>query len=131
MTGHLEPTHLCLPTLAPTLPVFSDLFLDFIFVIILLILLSWLESTPAEAEMAHMSFVLACLLVSISTSRSAVFEEHDGEVVLEGVVHLHEGNGSIPTTSLSELLLLISNQTAAEGNQLSESQVSLFPTLGT
>lgn len=77
--------------------------------------------------MAHFTFFLACLVVFISTTRSTVFEERDGEVALESVLHFHDGNKSIPTMNLSDLLLLISNKTAgAEENLLADPEVSLF-----
>lgn len=59
-----------------------------------------------------------CLLVFLSQSRSTVIEEHDGEEVLESVVHFHAGAQSIPAQNLSELLPLISNRSAAGEQEL-------------
>lgn len=61
---------------------------------------------------------ISCLVIFISKTRSTVFEERDGEVVLNSVLHFHDGTDSIPEQNLSELLLHISNQTAAEDQQL-------------
>lgn len=81
--------------------------------------------------MVHFTSFLACLVVFISKTGSTVFEERDGEVALESVLHFHDGNNSIPKMSLSELLLLISNKTAgAEENLLADPEVSVFYTLG-
>lgn len=76
-----------------------------------------------------MTFFLACLLVFTSSTRSSVFEEHDGEEIMERVVHFHRGNRSIPATDLSAFLQLISNQTGADGKLQADPKVSLFFTL--
>lgn len=57
-------------------------------------------------------------MIFVSKTRSTVFEEQDGEVVLESVLHFHDGPGSIPEQNLSGLLLHISNQTSAAGQEL-------------
>lgn len=81
--------------------------------------------------MARFTFLLACLVVFIFKTRSTVFEERDGEVALESVIHFHDGNSSIPMMDLSDLLLLISNKTAGvEENLLADPEVSVFYTLG-
>lgn len=67
-------------------------------------------------------------MLLLAHSRSTVFEEHDGEEVLESVLHLHagagfgfgsgSGSGSVPAQNLSELLPLIANRSAAGGPEL-------------
>ena len=67
--------------------------------------------------MVRFTSFFACLLVFISQTQSTVFEERDGEVALESVLHFHDGNNSLPMMDLSDLLLLISNKTSgAEEN---------------
>lgn len=61
---------------------------------------------------------ISCLVIFVSRTRSTVFEEHDGEVVLESVLHFHDGPDSIPEQNLTGLLLHISNQTAAVDQEL-------------
>lgn len=81
--------------------------------------------------MVHLATFLACLLVFISRSRSTVFVEEDGEVALESVIHFHGGPSSIPMKNLSEVLLLISRETAgAEESLLADPEVRLLYTLG-
>lgn len=63
--------------------------------------------------MVQFNALVWCLLVSLPQSRSATVEEHDGEEVLESVVHLHAGVQSVPARNLSELLPLLSNRSAA------------------
>lgn len=63
--------------------------------------------------MVHFNALVWCLLLFLSQSRSTVIDEHDGEEVLESVVHLHAGVQSVPAQNLSELLPLISNRSAA------------------
>lgn len=59
-----------------------------------------------------------CLLTFLSQSRSTVIEEHDGEEVLESVLHFHAGAQSVPAQNLSELLPLIANRSAAGEQEL-------------
>lgn len=77
--------------------------------------------------MVAFTFFLACLLVFVSKSRSTFFEEHDGEVFLESVVHFHDGNNSIPMMNLDDFLLLLANKTAgAEGTTPADPQVGVL-----
>lgn len=63
--------------------------------------------------MVQFNSLVWCLLVFLPQSRGTVIEEHDGEEVLESVVHFHAGAQSIPAQNLSELLPLIANRSAA------------------
>lgn len=68
--------------------------------------------------MVHFTAVVWCLLVFLSRSRATVFEEHDGEEVLETVLHFHAGAQSVPEQNLSALLPLIANRSAAGEQEL-------------
>ncbi|TWW72522.1 metal cation symporter ZIP8 [Takifugu flavidus] len=63
--------------------------------------------------MVQFNSLVWCLLVFLPQSRGTTIEEHDGEEVLESVVHFHAGAQSIPAQNLSELLPIIANRSAA------------------
>lgn len=68
--------------------------------------------------MVPLQTLVCCLLALSAQTRGTVIEERDGEQVLESVLHFHDGAQSVPEQNLSEVLLLISNRSAAGDPEL-------------